>query len=108
MAIEIPEQPVNAPENALVGEDTEVARNADVSVLAEEVPAQTTGPAAVVADTVAVHETAVAVDKVITDPHSPEAVQIPDAGRGSLDLPIHALGNPTPEAIFADAPKEKK
>lgn len=106
MAIEIPEQPVNAPENALIGEDTEVAREADVSVLAEDVAAQTTGPASVVADTVAIHETAVSVDKVITDPHSPEAVQIPDAGRGSLDLPIHALGNPRPEDVFAAAAAE--
>lgn len=106
--IEVPEQPVNAPENALVGEDTETVRDADVSVLAEEVPAQTTGPAPVVAETVAVHETAVAVDKVITDPHSPEAVQIPDAGRGSLDLPIHALGNPRPEDVFAEEAKSSK
>jgi hypothetical protein len=43
------------------------------------------------ADTVLVHETAVVLDRVVTDPSSPEAVQIPDAGRGDLNLPIHAL-----------------
>lgn len=108
MAIEVPQQPVNAPENALVGEDAEGAREAEVSVVAADVPAQVTGAPSVVAETVAVHEVAVATDKVITDPNSPEAVQVPDAGRGSLDLPIHALAGPRPEDVFAAASSKKK
>lgn len=45
-------------------------------------------------DTVAVHETRVRVDEVITDPSSPQAVQIPDAGRGDASTPIaNAFGD---------------
>lgn len=56
--------------------------------------------------TVNVHETYVQLDEVITDPSSPLAVQVPDAGRGSLDLPIHALNGPTVEQQFEDAAAE--
>lgn len=94
---------VAAPENALVGDDAQPApREPSIAVDTDAVPAQTTGPAPKVVDTVYVHETSVALDEVITDPHSPEAVQIPDAGRGFLDLPIHGLDAKTPEQIFAD------
>lgn len=47
-----------------------------------------------------VHEVAVNVDKVILDPDSPEAVQIPDAGRGFVDLPLHDLSKGSPEDQF--------
>lgn len=50
---------------------------------------------------VVVHETRVVTDKVITDPSSPEAVQVPDAGRGDASLPIHRLAEGTPEEVFA-------
>lgn len=94
---------VAAPENALIGDDNQPApREPDVTVDTDSVPAQVTGPAAVPVDEVYVHETSVKLDQVITDPSSPEAVQIPDAGFGSLVLPIHGLDAPTPEQFFAD------
>lgn len=49
-----------------------------------------------------VHETSIATDRVITDPTSPLAVQIPDAGRSPLGLPAHQLAQPSPEQAFAD------
>lgn len=54
------------------------------------------------ADTVPVHEVSVTLDEVILDPSAPEAVQVPDAGRGFLDLPIHNLANGTAEQRFED------
>lgn len=70
-------------------------------VVAETVPAQVTGAPAVPVTTVQVHEVHVATNEVITDTSDPRAVQIPDAGRGSLDLPIHALAGPTVEEVFS-------
>lgn len=98
---------VTSQKGALVGDDN-VASPVDVAprVYATEAPAQVTATREPDSDTVQVHEVAVATDKVITDPSSPEAVQIPDAGRGSLDLPIHALANGTPEEVFAAAAKK--
>lgn len=93
---------VAAPENAQVGDENIAdVHEVEVDVNKDSVPAQTTGKPAVEVDQVYVHETSVMLDRVITDPHSPEAVQIPDAGRGTLDLPIHALDAETPEAFFA-------
>lgn len=104
MADEIkPDLPdVAVPENAVVGDENIEVREPSVDVNTESVPAQVTGPAVVPVDTVKVHETFVAMDEVITDPSSPLAVQIPDAGRGSLDLPIHGLSRPRPEDVFAE------
>lgn len=48
-----------------------------------------------------VHETYVQLDEVITDPSDPRAVQVPDAGRGFLNLPIHSLADGSPEQVFA-------
>lgn len=53
-----------------------------------------------------VYEVTVTTDEVITDPSSPLAVQVPDAGRGDATLPIHALARPRPEDVFADAAKK--
>lgn len=95
---------VAAPDNALVGDaNLPDPRPVDVKVYQDDVPAQVTGPANKVVDTVKVHEVFVTVDEVITDPSSPLAVQIPDAGRGFLDLPIHAIGGRKPEDVFAEA-----
>lgn len=97
-----PELPaVAAPENATIGDENLEVREPSVEVNKDSVPAQTTGKPAVEVDTVRVHEVAVVTDEIITDPHSPLAVQIPDAGRGSLDLPIHRLDAPTVEQVFA-------
>lgn len=93
---------VAAPENALVGdENLPEPREVKPEVHQDEVPAQVTGQPAKPVETVRVHETHVALDEVITDPNDPRAVQIPDAGRGSLLLPIHDLDAPRPEDVFA-------
>jgi hypothetical protein len=102
VVVEAPE--VAAPENAQVGDDeiTPAAPAADkVTVVDEPVPAQTTGAPAKVVEQQPVHEVYVDLDRVITDPNSPEAVQIPDAGRGDASLPAHVLANPSPEEVFA-------
>lgn len=102
-----PEQPqVAAPKNALIGDDAIEVREPTVEVVKEQRPAQVKGPDAEVVDKVNVHEVVVAMDTVVTDPSSPEAVQIPDAGRGSLDLPIHALDGPRVEDVFAKEASE--
>lgn len=93
--------PVAAPEGSTIGDENLEARSADVYQVNQDVPAQTTGKPAVEVPTVKVSETAVRLDEVITDPNSPLAVQIPDAGRGPLDLPIHRLAEaPKPEDVF--------
>ena len=71
------------------------------NVNTEPVDAQVTPDPDPPASKVNVHETFVEMDRVITDPSDPLAVQVPDAGRGSLDLPIHTLAGPTPEEFFA-------
>lgn len=97
---------VAAPENAVIGDDGLEVREATVEVVKEDQPAQVTGPPAKPVDTVRVHEVSIVLDEVITDPSHPLAVQVPDAGRGSLDLPIHALSGQTVEEFFIDsAPK---
>lgn len=99
--------PIAAPENATIGDENLTPIEHDVVTVDETVPAQTTGPAAVEVDTVRVTETHLALDEVITDPHSPLAVQIPDAGRGPLTLPIHQLAAVgKPEDQFREAAAE--
>lgn len=94
--------PVQVQKGALVGDDQQPdPRPVEPEVVNEAVPAQVAATPGVAPDEVFVHEVRVALDEVITDPSSPEAVQIPDAGRGFLDLPIHRLGEPTPEEKFA-------
>lgn len=62
-----------------------------VEVVKEQVRAQVAPPRDPDPDKVDVHETSVATDRVITDPTAPDAVQVPDEGKGSLALPIHNL-----------------
>lgn len=96
-----------APKNATVGDENLKPRDVEVEVVNEDVPAQVMGPPAEAVDTVKVSETYVQMDEVITDPSSPLAVQLPDAGKGSLDLPIHQLARAKkPEEQFADAAAE--
>src|SRR5688572_18075124 len=105
--IQVTENEVVAQEEKLVGdENLPEAREPKVDVVDEAVDAQVAPPREADSDKVQVHEVAVSVDEVITDPSSPLAVQVPDAGRGSLDLPIHALANGTPEAVFAEEASE--
>lgn len=98
-----PVQPeVVAQEAKTVGdEDAPAAREPQADVRADEVDAQVVQPREPDPSKVAVHEVVVTTDEVIKDPASPLAVQVPDAGRGSLDLPIHALAGETVEAVFA-------
>lgn len=94
---------VAAPANALVG-DENIPQAGDVDVIDhnEDVPAQVMSKEPItVPETVKETVTVVRLDEVITDPSSPLAVQIPDAGRGSLDLPFHRLRSPRPEEVFS-------
>lgn len=76
-------------------------REPSASVREEEVAAQVVQPRESDPSTVSVHEVVVVTDEVITDPSSPLAVQVPDAGRGDSSLPIHALVNERVEDVFA-------
>jgi hypothetical protein len=99
------ETKVISQEGALVGDEAiqEHAHTVEPQVVEDSVDAQVAAEREPEHDKVSVQETFVAMDRVITDPSSPEAVQIPDAGRGSLDLPIHALKGKTAEQQFEDA-----
>jgi hypothetical protein len=101
---DVKQQEVVAQDAKLVGDEEVQAevREPTQEVNKESVPAQVSPEREAPSKEVPVHETAVKLDEVITDPSSPLAVQVPDAGRGSLDLPIHQLGEPTPEAVFAE------
>ena len=103
----VPSTPaVTAQESKTVGDDALEVRSVEISVTKEEAPAQVVQPREGDSDVVHVHEVYVTTDEIITDPSSPLAVQIPDAGRGSLDLPIHGLDQGTVEEVFArDASK---
>lgn len=100
----------SAQEAKLVGDDeTQEVREVAPEVVVDEADAQVVQPREPDANKVNVHETAVQLDEVITDPSDPRAVQVPDAGRGNANLPIHALGKPTVEEVFAkEAPGEAK
>lgn len=103
--------PIVSQKGALVGDEAvqKAAHDASPQVVETEVDAQVMAKREPEASKVAVQETFVAMDRVITDPSSPEAVQIPDAGRGSLGLPIHSLSGERVEDVFArEAPKADK
>lgn len=86
---------VSAPANAV--EESPV-HEPEVETDTDSVPAQVTGPSAEPVTSVPVHETRVSVDKVITDPSDPLAVQVPPEGRGNALTPIGgAWGVETPE-----------
>lgn len=96
------QQQVVAQKAKQVGDDKVAdVRIPEPEVNTDSVPAQVAPPREKEAAQVSVHETAVQTDTVVTDPSSPEAVQVPDAGRGSLDLPIHRLAAGTVESVFA-------
>lgn len=98
-----PDLKVNAPQEASQVGDEAVGSNDSpvvISVNSGEVDHAVVQPRSPDADRVQVHEVFVQTDEVITDPSDPRAVQIPDAGRGSLALPIHELANGTVEDRF--------
>lgn len=99
-----PEAPeVVSQEGALVGDENQPEpREVQVSTYQDSVPAQVSPERQAPAASVPVHEVSVTLDEPVLDPSSPEAVQVPDAGRGFLDLPIHSLAQPTVEQRFAD------
>jgi hypothetical protein len=100
--VEVPTPVVVSQKGALVGDDNVApAREPDFSVNSEKVDAQVAPARERESKTVDAHEVVVKLDEVITDPSSPLAVQVPDAGRGSLDLPIHALAGERAEDVFA-------
>jgi hypothetical protein len=99
-----PDLQVTAPqEGAQVGDEAVNSNDSPVvvGVNSGDTAAQVTPQRSPDADRVQVHEVVVHTDEVITDPSDPRAVQIPDAGRGSLDLPIHALAEGTVEDKFS-------
>lgn len=112
MANNTPDTPaVVAQEAKVVGDDALEPREPTVEVNKDQVDAQVAQPREGDSDKVNVHEVVVATDTVITDPSDPLAVQVPDAGRGSLDLPIHNLDGPRVEDVFsgkADQPAEEQ
>lgn len=103
--IPAPEIPaVTAQESKTIGTvPTEDAHVIEPAINQTEVPAQVMQPRESDTDVVHVHEVMITTDYVITDPSSPLAVQIPDEGRGSLDLPMHRLGDGTVEEKFDKA-----
>lgn len=100
---------VAAPENAVVGDENLPApREPGVDVVDEQVDAQVNRNPVAIPDKVNVFEVSVTTDEVITDPNSPLAVQIPDAGRGDLLLPIHRFVNARrPEDVFSEVATEE-
>lgn len=108
-----PVQPeVVSQDGALVGDEAiaDATENpVQVAVVNETTAAQVSPPRQAAAATVPVNETHVATDRVITDPSSPEASIVPDAGRSPLltqGLPISRLNAPTVEDVFAKEASE--
>lgn len=100
-------QAVVAQEAKLVGDEVHDEQFVvEPEVNTEAVAAQVAQPRESEPEKVPVHETYVATDEVITDPSDPRAVQVPDAGRGSLDLPIHALADGHVEDKFREEASE--
>lgn len=94
---------VGGPEKALVGDEAVQSVKHEVEpVVVDEVSERKHAPEAAQQVEYPVSEFSVAMDTVVTDPTSPEAVQIPDAGRGNADLPIRVLSGPTPEDVFGE------
>lgn len=94
--INIAENAIVAQKAKLVGDDDVQAEvtKVDPQITKEAVAAQVAPPREADAKKVNVHETRVATDTVITDPSSPLAVQVPDAGKSPLltdGLPVHQL-----------------
>ncbi len=71
----------------------------EVQVVKEQVAAQVSKPRKADASKVQVHEVSVRLDRVITDPNSADAVQVPEAT--DIQLPIHRLSAPSAEGVFA-------
>lgn len=92
---------VVAQEAKTVGDDALTPREPSFDVNKEQVAAQVVQPREGDVDKVNVHEVSVQMDEIITDPSSPLAVQVPDAGRGDMSLPIHRLAGKTVEQQFA-------
>lgn len=110
-AEEVEYAPVAAPANALIGDEAVqgAAKDVEVNVDTAAVPAQVIGkPSAPVKES-PVNETYVKVDHAVLDPNSPEAVQIPDAGRGTTNLPIQgvAKGEKAEDVFAREASAEK-
>lgn len=93
---------------ALVGDEAVQAKVHEVKVEVNDdaVNAQVAPAREKDAAKVSASETSVQLDRVITDPSAPEAVQVPDAGRGDSSLPIQRLSEPTPEDVFASEASE--
>lgn len=96
-------EPTAPQKGATVGDEAvnDVDHPSEVEVNVGTTTAQVVAERDPDSDKVIVSEVRMTLDKVITDPSDPLAVQIPDAGVGSLSLPIHSLAGKTPEDVFA-------
>jgi hypothetical protein len=96
--VKVPVAPVAGPENMRVGDDEQrEPREVDVLVVSEDQALPKVDQEIVPVETTPVHETYVQLDVVDLE----AGVDIPDAGRGFLDLPIHQLAGGTPEERIA-------
>lgn len=99
---------VTAQKNMVIDDDGAEPMVVEPHVVKEEVAAQVMQPREGDHDKVNVHEVYVVTDRVITDPSSPLAVQVPAEGRGNSALPIHRLAEGTVEDKFAKADADAK
>lgn len=88
---------VSGPANVSEGEEP---REPTIEVVKDQVDALVVQPREPDSDKVNVHEVSVQLDERVYD----RAI-VPPEGRGSLDLPIHALDSPTVEQQFDAARK---
>lgn len=96
--IKVPVPPVAAASNAKIGdENQDDPRKVEAEIVSEDQALPVVDRDIVPVETTPVHETYVQMDVVDVE----AGVAIPDAGRGFLDLPIHALVNGTPEERIA-------
>ena len=105
----VSEAPIEAPEGAeaeVAAPEADEVREPQAVVVQGDTAAQVAPPRDPDADRVSVHEVSVTLDEVITDPNDPKAVQVPEQDAAAGVLPIHALSNPVPEAVFAEEASE--
>lgn len=102
---EAPATPVVSQKGAQVGDENLAPAEAPQHVVVNEEQDARVTPEREAPAATQTYETHVVMDRVVTDPSSPEAVQVPDAGRGEINLPAYHLDARSPEQVFADSDK---
>lgn len=96
--VRVPVAPVAVAKNARVGDENQrEPRKVEAEIVSEDQKLPVVDREVVFPDTTPVHETYVQLDVVDVE----AGVDIPDAGRGFLDLPIHQLVQKSPEERIA-------